>query len=323
MPLSDIIPAVDSLADSTRMLSIIEIIKESSDIDMVKIINYVARWFMHFMANMAFALIVFFAGRWLLGKALRVLDYACKSRRMDATVYSVVRSLSQVIFYIVLMLIVIQILGVNTTSLVAMLASAGLALGMALSGTLQNFAGGAMILILKPYRVGDYITTQSEAGIVKKIMLFTTVLETFDRHTIFIPNSTMSSSIIDNATYAKTRRVDITVSISYGASVAKAREVIMEIIKADKRILGDDDETLDDDDDYTNMDMTTENQHSYAPMVGVKALADSSVNIAVRAWVRTEDYWSVFFSLNETIYETLPKHDIPFPFPQLDVHIKS
>ncbi len=299
--------STEAVADSTSVSTtkIIEKLTQDGTIDVMELVNYAAKGFIEFAAKIIFAIIVFTVGKWLLGKIIRVVEFTCRNRRIDITVILFIKNLVQVIYYIILILIVIQILGINTSSLVAMLASAGLAVGMALSGTLQNFAGGAMLLLLKPYRVGDYITTQGESGIVKEITLFTTVIETYDKHTIFIPNSAVSSAVIDNATYSETRRVAITVSISYGASVADARRVIMDILKEDSRIL------------------TGEDDPSTAPMVGVSALADSSVNIAVRAWVKTNDYWDVFFALNETIYETLPKHGIAFPFPQLDVHIKQ
>ncbi|MFR9619807.1 MAG: mechanosensitive ion channel family protein [Rikenellaceae bacterium] len=304
MPFSNIIPTSEVAADSTQTMSMVEILKHSENIDYMAIVSYVAEGFIHLVINIAFALAVFVVGRWVVGRLVGIVDIACKNRHLDVSVCSFVKSLIKVICYIILLLIIIQILGINTTSLVAMLASAGLAVGMALSGTLQNFAGGAMILLLKPYRVGDYISTQNESGIVKEIMLFTTVLETYDRHTIFIPNSTISTSVIDNSTFANTRRVDINVGVCYGANIAHIREVAMEILAADKRIF-----------DNTN--------RATAPMVGVTALADSSVNIVIRAWVKTEDYWDVFYHLNETVYETLPKRGIPFPFPQLDVHIKQ
>ncbi len=300
-------PAKQAAADSTSrpLVEIIESMQQSDEFDMMPLINFIVKEFIDFAVTLALAVAVFIVGRWLLKKILTIVIYACHSRHIDITVTLFVKNLIQVISYIILILIAVQILGLNTSSLIAMLASAGLAAGMALSGTLQNFAGGVMLLILKPYKVGDYITTQGESGTVKEITLFTTMIETFDKHTIFIPNSAVSSAVIDNATYSDTRRVSITVSISYGASVADARRVIMEILKADSRVL------------------TGEEDKANTPLVGVSALADSSVNIAVRAWVKTDDYWDVFFDLNEAIYETLPKRGIAFPFPQLDVHIKQ
>lgn len=165
---------------------------------------------------------------------------------------------------------------------------------------MQNFAGGVMILLLKPYRVGDYISAQGQSGTVKSIMLFSTQILTTDNQTIYIPNSSISSAIIDNYSAAETRRVEISVGISYGDDVDVAREAILALAKADARILTDP-----------------------APVVYVTALADSSVNLSARLWVKNEDYWSVFFEMNEKVYKVLPQKGINFPFPQMDVHLKK
>lgn len=294
--------AADSLA-TDNSLSIVELVKQVGREDVRDIISSLGREATHLIANILIAVLIYYVGRWLLKRLITVIDITFDKRDVELSVRSFARSMVKVIYYIVLALVVIQILGVNTTSLVAMLASAGLAVGMALSGTLQNFAGGVMVLFLKPYRVGDYITAQGESGIVKEIMLFTTVLETYDRHTIFVPNSTISSSIIDNATFAETRRIDWSVGISYGDSVDLAREVAMEILKADSRVV-----------------LTIPTR---LPVVNMVGLGDSSVNLMVRAWVKTEDYWNVYFDIYERLYKILPERGIHFPFPQMDVHIKS
>ncbi len=256
-----------------------------------------------FAANMLLAIAIYLIGKWLLKRAIRLMDVAFENREVEVSVRSFLRSATKIVFYIILILTVIQILGINTTSLVAMLASAGLAIGMALSGTLQNFAGGIMVLFLKPYKVGDYITSQDKSGTVKEIMLFTTVLETPDRHTIFVPNSAISSSIIDNATFSNVRRLDWAVGITYGDSVADVRKIAMEIFAEDPRILNN-----------------PENP-AQQPVVHLVELGDSAVNLMLRAWVKTDDYWAVYFETYEKIYETLPKRGISFPFPQLDVHM--
>ncbi len=299
---ANLIPT-DSVATG-RAIDIVEILKRVKREESIEsIISSLGDTIIHFAINLFTALLIYYVGRWLLKRVINLIDLAFDKREVDLSVRSFTRSLVKVLFYIVLVLIVVQILGVNTTSLVAMLASAGLAIGMALSGTLQNFAGGVMILFLKPYRVGDYITTQGESGIVKEIMLFTTVLETFDRHTIFVPNSTISSSVIDNATFAETRRIDWSVAISYGDSVALAREVAFEILKGDSRVVFSIEDKL--------------------PVVHLTGLGDSSVNLMVRAWVKTDDYWAVYFDIYERLYEILPERGINFPFPQMDLHIKS
>ncbi len=299
---SQIIPA-DSVGN-VRVLDAISIMKQIDDEDIHKIVVYLGEKALHFLANIFIAIVIYYVGRWILKKLIGILDKTFEQKNVELSVRSFTRSIVKAIGYIFIILTIVQLLGVNTTSLVAMLASAGLAVGMALSGTLQNFAGGVMVLFLKPYRIGDYITAQGESGTVKEIMLFTTVLETPDRHTIFVPNSSISSSIIDNASYADTRRVDWSVGISYGDSVADARKAIIEILGEDKRIFGAD-------------------VAGKAPMVGITALADSSVNLTVRAWVTTADYWNVYFETYEKLYEILPKRGVNFPFPQLDVNIKK
>ena len=178
--------------------------------------------------------------------------------------------------------------------------AATLAIGMALSGTAQNFAGGVMILLMKPYRVGDFISAQGQSGTVREIKLFSTVITTGDNQTIYIPNNSIATAIIDNYSTSETRRVDWTIGISYGDDVDGARRALLDLLAADSRVLTDP-----------------------APVVWVAALADSSVNLSVRAWVKNADYWDVFFENNEKIYKLLPLKGISFPFPQMDVHVKQ
>ena len=175
---------------------------------------------------------------------------------------------------------------------------------MALSGTAQNFAGGVMILLMKPYRVGDYISAQGQSGTVREIKLFSTVITTVDNQTIYIPNNSIATAIIDNYSTADLRRVDWTVGISYGDDVDAARQAILAMFSADARIL-------------------REPEAPASAVVWVGALADSSVNLTVRAWTRNADYWNVYFEYNERFYKELPAAGINFPFPQMDVHLKK
>lgn len=244
------------------------------------------------------ALAIYFVGRAIVRWVLRVMERNFERRKVDASLRTFLHNLVSVIAYLLLLLAVVQTLGVNATSIIAIFSAATLAIGMALSGTMQNFAGGVMILLLRPYRVGDFISAQGQSGTVEEIMLFSTKITTVDKQTIYIPNSTISTSIIDNYSHSELRRVDITVSISYGDDVDVAREAMLELCKADDRVLTDPE-----------------------AVVYVAALADSSVNLSLRAWVKNADYWSVFFDLNERIYKTLPQRNIHFPFPQLDVRI--
>lgn len=246
------------------------------------------------------ALAIYFVGRWIVRRLIALLDLAFEKRRVDISLRSFMRHTIKIIFTVILILIVVQTLGVNVTSIIALFSAATLAIGMAWSGTAQNFAGGIMILLMKPYRIGDFISAQGQSGTVRDIKLFSTVITTPDNQTIYVPNNSIATAIVDNYSTAELRRVDWTVSISYGDSVDAARKALLDILAADSRVLADP-----------------------APVVWVAALADSSVNLTVRAWVRNADYWDVFFQNNERFYNELPQHGISFPFPQMDVHMKK
>ena len=246
------------------------------------------------------AVAIYLVGRWVVRRLIRLVDLAFERRRVDVSLRSFLRHSIKVVFTLLLVLIVVQTLGVNVTSIIALFSAATLAIGMALSGTAQNFAGGVMILLMKPYRVGDFISAQGQSGTVREIKLFSTVITTGDNQTIYIPNNSIATAIIDNYSTADLRRVDWTVGISYGDSVETARKALLEILAADSRVLAEP-----------------------APVVWVAALADSSVNLTIRAWVRNADYWDVFFQNNERFYNRLPEHGISFPFPQMDVHMKK
>lgn len=247
------------------------------------------------------AIILYYLGRWLIRRLMAFMDRIYDRRKVDRSLRSFLSGVVQALAYVVLILTIVQVLGINTTSIVALLASAGLAIGMALSGTLQNFAGGVMILLFKPYRVGDYISAQGQAGTVTDIRIFSTQILTTDNQTIYIPNNSISTSIIDNYSQAEFRRVEWNVAVEYGTDADRVREVVLALIKADSRIV------------YAPAE----------PVVYLSALGDSSVNFSARAWVRNADYWGVFFDINEKIYKTLPAEGIAFPFPQLDVTIKN
>ena len=246
------------------------------------------------------ALAIYFVGRWIVRRILKLVDVAMQHRNVDISLRSFTRNTISTVFTLLLVLIVVSTLGVNVTSLIAVASAATLAIGMALSGTAQNFAGGVMILLMKPYRVGDYISAQGQSGTVRDIKLFSTVITTADNQTIYIPNNSIATAIIDNYSTADLRRVDWSVGISYGDDVDVARKAVLAMLAADSRILKDPE-----------------------PVVWVAALADSSVNLTIRAWVKNSDYWNVFFEHNEEFYKELPKHGLSFPFPQMDVHVKK
>ena len=246
------------------------------------------------------AIIVLILGRWVIKLIKKGLTKMMARRNTEATLNSFLMSLVSALLTFFLILAVVGILGINTSSLVALLASAGLAIGMALSGTLQNFAGGVMIMLFKPFKVGDFIVSQGYEGKVSAIQIFNTIILTPDNKTVILPNGALSTGPVTNYNRETDRRVDWTFSISYGDDYDKAKSVLRRLCDADPRILKE-------------------------PKVVIELLrmSDNSVDITVRARVNPEDYWAVYFRLNELVYKTFPQEGLNFPFPQLDVHMKS
>ena len=288
------------LPDSVQKANLAKAVEKIATLDYHEVVQTMLSEAVWIVIKIVIALAIYFLGRWIVRRVVRLIDVAMERRKVDVSLRSFMRNTVRVVFSLILVLIVVQTLGVNVTSLIAVFSAATLAIGMALSGTAQNFAGGVMILMMKPYRVGDYISAQGQSGTVREIKLFSTVITTTDNQTIYIPNNAIATAIIDNYTTAEQRRVDWTVGISYGDDVDVARETILAMLAADARIL-----------------------RETAPVVWVAALADSSVNLTVRAWVANADYWDVFFEYNERFYKELPKAGINFPFPQMDVHVKN
>ena len=286
--------------DSIQKAKFAEAVNRLVNLDFSEILRNLLSESLWVVIKIVIALIVYYIGRWVLRRLIRLVDVAMERRNVDQSLRVFTRSSVRAIFTLLLILIVVSTLGVNVTSLIAVASAATLAIGMALSGTAQNFAGGVMILLMKPYRVGDYISAQGQSGTVREIKLFSTVITTTDNQTIYIPNNSIATAIIDNYSTAELRRVDWTVGISYGDDVDTARRTILGMLEGDPRSLPDP-----------------------APVVWVAALADSSVNLTIRVWTRNEDYWNVFFEYNERYYKELPKAGINFPFPQMDVHVKN
>ena len=246
------------------------------------------------------ALIVFYIGKLIINKIHSIVKAVMLKHNIDKSLTTFVLSLVKITLLFILIVSVIGILGIETSSFIAIFASAGVAIGMALSGTLQNFAGGVLILFIKPYKIGDYIEFGSYQGTVKEIQIFNTVLNTPDNKSIIIPNGGLSTGITENYSKEETRRVDWVFGIAYGDSYDKAKEVIARLLNNDSRIL------------------TTP-----AYFIALNSLGDSSVNIVVRAWVKSPDYWDVFFDMNEKVYKTFTQENINIPFPQMDVHLKQ
>ena len=251
------------------------------------------------------ALLIYIIGAWIIRRIKRGLERLFLRKRTDRAMASFITSLVSILLTIILIVITIGTLGVNTSSLAALLAAGGLAIGMALSGTLQNFAGGLMIMAFKPFKAGDYIEALGYAGTVTDVTIVGTHLVTFDNRKVILPNGALSGGNIVNYSFFPLRRIDITVSVEYGTDAAACKEKLAEIVKEDPRFL----------------DETTPGAKD--PVIAIQKLDNSSVNFLIRAWVNTADYWNAWFDLNERIYTELPEAGIHFPFPQMDIHIKN
>lgn len=243
------------------------------------------------------AIVIYFVGKALITLVNRMLSGVMERRKVDPAIQSFAKSLVNILMMILLVISVVSALGVNTTSFAALLASGGVAVGMALSGNLQNLAGGIVILLFRPFKVGDYIEAQGTGGTVSEIQIFHTILTTSDNKKIYLPNGALSSGNITNYSKEPLRRVDFTVAVEYGEDIDKVRKALKDILDKDERVL-----------------------QEPAPVIVLGALADSSVNITVRVWVKSENYWNVFFQTNETIYNEFNRQGINFPYPQLTIH---
>ena len=244
------------------------------------------------------AIVIFIIGKILVNWANRLFAKLLQKRKVDASIQSFLKSIINITLLVLLFLAVIGQLGIELTSFAALLASVGVAVGMALSGNLSNFAGGVIILVFRPYKVGDYIEASTGAsGTVSDIQIFHTVLTTPDNKVVFAPNGAMSGAVVTNYSKLDTRRVDFSFSVEYGSDFKQVRQILMDIIHADNRIM-----------------QTPE------PFVELGALADSSVNITVRVWVKSADYWAVNFDMNKNVYATFNEKGISFPFTQITVH---
>ncbi len=254
-----------------------------------------------FVINLAIAIGILWIGLIVIKKLVKVITKRMEHSKTDPTLVPFLSSIINISLKIILFITVIGILGVPTTSFAAILAATGLAVGMALSGTLQNFAGGVVLLVLKPFKIDDVIEAQGYVGTVNRISLFVSVLKTFDNKTVIIPNGSLANGNIVNFTEEAMRRVDWKFGIAYGDDIKKAKEIIHKCIAMDDRIQNEPAE----------------------PLVEVSGLGDSSVDFAVRVWVKTEDYWLVFFKMNENIYNEFNANGINIPFPQMDVHVHN
>jgi small conductance mechanosensitive channel len=245
------------------------------------------------------AAVIFLVGRLLISLINKSLRSLLDKRDIDPSVKSFTASTINVVLIVLLIVLIIGSLGIETTSFAALLASAGVAIGMALSGNLSNFAGGLIILLFKPFKVNDYISAQGTEGTVKEIQIFHTILSTPDNKLIYIPNGSLSSGVVTNYNVER-RRLEWIFSVDYGTDYGKVKAVTESILAADSRILTEP-----------------------APFIALNTLADSSVNVIVRVWVKTSDYWNIYFDINQAVYKTYNAQGINFPFPQLTVHHRN
>lgn len=293
--------AVENLIvpDSVQKARLTEAVHRLADADFVKEVGgEMLNWLIWTGIKFLISLAIYYVGRWLIGKLIRLIDAVMTRREVELSLHSFILTAVKTLGYILLVLIIVSVLGFNSSSFIAVLASMGLAIGMAMSGTLQNFAGGVMLLVLRPYRIGDFIEAQGVSGTVARINLFNTVIHTTDKKTIYIPNNAISTSIINNSSTADTRRCSWKISVAYGDDYDTIRDAMYAIIKRDGRAL-----------------------ETPAPYVRIDALADSAVVIEARAWVSNADYWDFYDAITEAFYKELPQHGANFPFPQLDVHL--
>lgn len=246
------------------------------------------------------AILVLIIGSWIIKAITKGVDKGLQKSGTDDSLRPFLRDIAGILLKVMLVISVLGMLGIQMTSFIAILGAAGLAVGMALSGTLQNFAGGVIILLFKPFKAGDFIDAQGYAGKVSEIQIFNTILKTPDNKTIIIPNGDLSTSSMTNFSSEEKRRVDWIIGIAYGDDLEKAKSVIRQLCDSDERI-------------HKEPDV----------FIAVAELADSSVNFTVRAWVMASDYWPVYFDMNEKIYNTFSKQGLNIPFPQMDVHIHN
>ncbi|MGF1760164.1 small-conductance mechanosensitive channel MscS [Photobacterium sagamiensis] len=250
--------------------------------------------------NLISAILILFIGNLIVKGIANGVAKVLRKKSMDEAVVEFLHSLVRYLLFVIVLIAALGRLGVQTASVVAVIGAAGLAIGLALQGSLSNFAAGVLIVSFRPFKSGDYVEIGGVAGSVESIQIFSTVLCTPDNKMVVVPNGAVIGSAITNYSRHETRRIDFVIGVSYNADLKKTKEVLARVVEAESRVLKDP-----------------------APTVGVVALADSSVNFVVRPWVKTSDYWGVYFDLLQAIKEELDKENIGIPYPQMDVHLNK
>lgn len=268
------------------------------DIDWGKAVETLQTTGIEFGINIVTALAIFYVGKLAVGLLLRGLRKLMRAQEIDKTLETFISNLARVVLLTLVMIAAIGALGIQTTSFIAVIGAAGLAVGLALQGSLSNFASGVLIVLFRPYKVGDYVEAGGTGGTVVEVQILTTVFRTPDNKRVIVPNSQVMNSVITNYSANDTRRIDLVIGVGYGDDLDKVRAALADLLGKDKRVLKDP-----------------------AYTIAVSALADSSVNFVVRPWVKTDDYWPVTFDLTEAIKKRFDKEGISIPFPQRDVHV--
>jgi small conductance mechanosensitive channel len=278
-----------------------EAVAALSGVSMEQLTQAVTALVMSLGVKLVKVLLIWYVGRWITRKAVKIVKLIMEKRDVNLSIRTFVGSLVDIVSMIVLIIMIISVLGIDTSSFIALFASAGVAVGMALSGTLQNFAGGVMILLFRPFKVGDFIEAQGVSGVVKEIQIFNTVIHTGDNKVLLLPNGPVSTGIINNYSREPKRRLDMTFSIAYGDDFEKAKKVLAKLIAEDGRVL----------------------DAPAAPFIELGALSASSIDIVVRMWCKQEDYWGINFDLNKKVYETFPKEGLNFPYQTFTVNVNK
>ena len=351
---------VDSLAtklhpDSIAAMTPGKLVDHFKYLDLGSLVTSLSSQLVSLALRILAAILIFYVGKFIINKIHNVVRAIMVAKGFDRSLTSFLLSFIRITLLFLLIITVIGVLGIETSSFIAIFASAGVAIGMALSGTLQNFAGGVLILLLKPYKVGDYIEFGELKGTVKEIQIFNTVINTYNNDRIVIPNGGLATSSLKNFSAEPYHRVEWRVGISYGDDVDVARKVALDILTADERIVHTDadvKETEQPEEEKPQEEKKADpwwkrlfhwhrrraeelrEEHeaklaallpkpNYTPSVNVESLDDSQVTLIVRAWTEIANYWAVLYDVNEQLYKQLPQHGIRFPFPQMDVHVNS
>ena len=296
-------PALETLANPDSAKAVVTHLAQEVADHPKELLLQLGRGALQFGLKVLAALLIYIVGSWLIRRLKKLLRRLFERRKTDKALASFVTSMTSVMLTILLVVITVGTLGVNTSSLAALLAAGGVAVGMALSGALQNFAGGIMLLAFKPFKVGDFIEAQGYTGTVTDLTIVNTRLTTPDNRAIIIPNGALSGGNINNFSKHPIRRVEWNISLEYGTDAAACREKLLELLRSDARVLD------------------TQTPGAADPTAVLSQLADSAIVFTVRAWVNVPDYWGLFFDYNTLVYTELPKAGFKFPFPQMDVHI--